>query len=701
MIRTALAIAFGWCLAVAGPVQAVSAQVEGPAKVEVPAEVEVPAQAEGTVAPSNVGTVEAKAERAIADYEATRDDPKRVAQRQRALQWLGEVDHAKVTESLRAELVAAADTPFATQVVQAIGLLPRPALHDDLWEVLQRRTAPPALRQAAAQAIAKLGNVGIDRLLAFLQQDTDPATAAARDPAAAALVEHGGERGLRGIVGLLQRGPVAERLRLLGRLEAVSGVATITAARLKLVKDPELQVAAVAWRQLAVEGHAKAKDLAIEILERLPEKPPPAVAAELIVGIAVVRDAELYPLLLRLGGNNTELVRRALRTAAPLAAQDAALVKYLASKGLEDTRPGARDAAIALLRDAPAEAVQPLVAKMRADLANPKKRSLDLAAGLHELLAKDPSWRQDCLQLASAKETDARAVGLSLLLELGADTAIVQAQQNLGSKAWELRSLAYRYLTRFRDVSSIPLLIARFDSEDGRLAAELSEALFVHTATRCWKRREWEQWWERSKVGFALPHPEAVRLGGSGSAGGKSAGNTASYHDIPLVSSRFAFVIDRSGSMNAAVGTDRKFTRLESAKQQLTQVVTGLAKTHHCNLILYDHTVQSVWDRLKPCDDSNKAELLAKVKQATPGGGTNIFDALERAFQDPQVDTIYLLTDGEPSAGRLIAVDDIADEVRRWNRHRQIIIHGISIGLDSRLLKRLTSESGGSYRYVK
>jgi hypothetical protein len=688
LIKTAIAMAIGWCCAVAVPAQGEQSP-DGSAK----------AAAEASAA-ATAGTAEAKADRAIADYAATRDDPKRVAQRQRALQWLGEVPHQKVSEYLRAELVAAADTPFAAQVLQAIGRVPRPELHEDLWTVLLRQSATPVLRQAAAASIAKLGNPGIDRLLAFLQQESDAATAAARDPAAAALVEHGGERGLRGVAGLLSRGALAERLRLLGRLEAISGVAVITGARLKLVKDPELQVAAVAWRQLAVEGHAKAKDLAIDIFERLPEKPPPAVAAELIVGIALIRDPEFYPVLLRLGGNNTELVRRALRTAAPHVAQDAALVKYLATKGLEDTRPGARDAAIALLREAPAEAVQPLVAKVRAELANPKKRSLDLAAGLHELLAKDPGWRQDCLMLASAKETDARAVGLSLLLELGSDAAIVQAQQNLAAKAWELRSLAFRYLTRFRDVSSIPLLIARFDLEEGRLAAELSEALFVHTATRCWKRREWEQWWDKHKVGFALPHPDAVRIAGSGSSG-KSVGNTASYHDIPLVSSRFAFVIDRSGSMSAVVGTDRKFTRLESAKLQLSQVVAGLAKTHHCNLILYDHTVQSVWERLKPCDETNKAELLAKVKQATPGGGTNIFDALERAFQDPAVDTIYLLTDGEPSAGRLVAVDDIADEVRRWNRHRQVIIHGISIGLDSRLLKRLTSESGGSYRYVK
>jgi hypothetical protein len=39
--------------------------------------------------------------------------------------------------------------------------------------------------------------------------------------------------------------------------------------------------------------------------------------------------------------------------------------------------------------------------------------------------------------------------------------------------------------------------------------------------------------------------------------------------------------------------------------------------------------------------------------------------------------------------------------VRRWNRTRQIVIHCISIGLDSDLLKRLAAMSGGEYRYVR
>ena len=66
--------------------------------------------------------------------------------------------------------------------------------------------------------------------------------------------------------------------------------------------------------------------------------------------------------------------------------------------------------------------------------------------------------------------------------------AIPAAQKSLTHSAWELRSVAYRYLTKCRDVGSIPLLIARYGKEEGRLASELEHALFVHTATRCFTR---------------------------------------------------------------------------------------------------------------------------------------------------------------------------------------------------------------------
>ena len=50
-----------------------------------------------------------------------------------------------------------------------------------------------------------------------------------------------------------------------------------------------------------------------------------------------------------------------------------------------------------------------------------------------------------------------------------------------------------------------------------------------------------------------------------------------------------------------------------------------------------------------------------------------------------------------PGAGKFVATPDILRAVRRLNQTRRVAIHGISIGMDSELLKRLAEENGGRY----
>jgi hypothetical protein len=641
--------------------------------------------------------VAARAQKAIDDFKNLPADAKG-AQRRRALVWLGEIDHELATEFLRGELIAAADTGFAATVIEAIGKVARPALQPELTAVLQRASAPMAARIAAAGAIARLGNGPMDALLAMVAADDKAVPKAQRDAVVAGLLAGRNERAMGALATLLPGLPAPGRLDLLRRFDGVRGVAGLDAARVNLVLDArgDLETAATAWRQLAEAKHERAKALTVDVLERVVGEPREAIAAQLVRGLVRVGDADFYPSLLRHAAVPGEAVRQAVRDSAGAAAEDPALIKWLVTVALDNPDINAREIAKLLLRSAPVEAVQPLVERVRADLRAGKKKALDLAAGLHELLAKDPSWRQDLAVLAAAKDDEHRMLGLSMLLEIGADAGIETAQKSLKDTAWELRSLCYRYLTKCRDVSSIPLLIARYGKEEGRLAAELEHALFVHTATRCFSKKEWDGWWAKHKNGFALPHADTVKGGGS-----SSGGNTIAYHDIPVVSTRIAFLVDRSGSMREKVGTDKKRTRLDVAKEQLTRVVEALPATHHVNLIAYETGVDPLWNEIRKLDPDNRQKLLEIARLLPLGGGTNIFDAIEKAFADPNVDTIYLMTDGQPSAGRLRTTEDIVDEVQRWNRTRQIVIHCISIGLDSDLLKRLAAMSGGAYRYVR
>ena len=129
--------------------------------------------------------------------------------------------------------------------------------------------------------------------------------------------------------------------------------------------------------------------------------------------------------------------------------------------------------------------------------------------------------------------------------------------------------------------------------------------------------------------------------------------------------------------------------------------VEALPPTTWVNLVDYETGVHPMWDAIRKLDNDNRKELLDRVRQLQLAGGTNIFEALEAAFRDPKVDTIYLLTDGQPSAGRLTNTEDILDEVRRWNRTKQVVIHCIGLGIDSDLLKRLAAMTGGSYKFVR
>jgi hypothetical protein len=650
------------------------------------------AQDEATIDPAQ------RVERAIDDYRAIAPGAKTAAQRKKALLWLGEIDHARASEFLQQELVTAGDGAFANIVVEAIAKVPRPALQADLLAVLARKTAPAGLRTAVVATMARQGDRAVDSLVEQVQHPEDAGDPGRRDALVAGLVESKLDRALRGLAPTLLDGPFPQRLKILRRLDGVHGVPPVSAARIRLIKEGDLELAACAWRQLAVEKHERARGLAIDVIERVIDVPKASVAIDLIGGLVRPHDADFWPLLLRYGSVPGSAVKQALRAAATAAAEDPQLMQWLVTQGLDDPQPGARDAAQLLLSSAPPEVVKPLVERLRADLRAGKKKALDQAAGLHELLAKDPSWRADLAAMAAGNDIDSRMLGLAMLLELGSDAGIVPAQQYLGHKSWELRSLAIRYLTRCRDVGSIPHLIARYGREEGRLASELDQALLVHCGTRCISRKEWETWWAKNKTGFVLPPEQLVSRAAAGLA---SSGSTIAYHDIPVVSTRLCFLVDRSGSMAEKIGTDKKTTRLDAAKDQLVRVVEKLPETHLVNLIAYESGVQPLWDGLQKLDPDNRDKLLATAKALPLGAGTNIFDALEQAFADPKVDTIYLLTDGQPSAGRVRAPDEIVEEVRRWNRTRQIVIHCIGLGIDSDLLRQLAKETGGSYKYVR
>lgn len=648
----------------------------------------------GTAAPQQQGAKpqEGALAKALAAYEKVRKEPD--AQRMQAIARLGEFTEPEATAILVAEL-RKEQPSVAMAAANALGRKLRAEAVDPLHAVLQS-TANDQVRRACAIALGAQGNRGID-LLGDLLGKTDPTGAAQlRAAVLSGLGAAKQERAQRLLAVASLQGRPAERLEVLRQLGGVKDMPAVDQARLRAAQDDDMLLAATGWRQLAEVAHPRTAIVGDSLLLRAGEDPPPAVRAELVSGLGVALEPGRFEAFVQLASGGGNPVRDALNAVAPRATATAGFVQWLVSKGLGSPDKDQRELALRILRKAPADKVGPLLADLKPRLRKGDEKALEIAVGLQELLAKDAGWRDECLTLAQSKDDQVRTAGLTMLRELQDPRGVKEAIGAMESKYWPLRSAAYQYLAVVRDVAAIDPLIRRSEKESGRLEIEANQALFVHAGRRFFSRQEWERWWSQNKQGFTLPHLDSVKSAGQGKSGG-----TASYFGIPLVSKRSAFVIDVSGSMSAKIGTDQKRTRLDEAKSQLKRAIESYPPDFSCNVIVFHTTIHPVWDRMKPASKENKAELGGRVDRLTPTGGTNIHDALEAAFRDPELDTIYLLTDGAPGVGAITNVEELADEVRRWNRTRQVVIHGISIGENSRLLQRLAKESGGTYVFQR
>ena len=319
----------------------------------------------------------------------------------------------------------------------------------------------------------------------------------------------------------------------------------------------------------------------------------------------------------------------------------------------------------------------------------PMAARLEALDALHSLRKGDPAWVEVLLKLARSHYPAFRARALDLLADLGNRQVYPLVEKAASDRNWMVRSAFYAFAAKIREPRAVPLLIERLAKESGRLKQEVEKALRrIAGLTFAYDLARWREWWEKEKDRFRPP-PLKKRI-----ARKRRYGN--SYYGIPVVSHRLIFIIDVSRSMAAKVGTGGR-SRLDLAKEALVQAMTRFTKETRFNIIFF-HTAVRAWEKkLTPATRKNQRKAEKFVRSMQPIGRTNIYGALKLAFQDKEVDTIYLLSDGAPTAGEVIDPNRIAREVAAWNLTRRIVIHTIALGPPSPLLRTLARRSGGQY----
>jgi uncharacterized protein YegL len=145
--------------------------------------------------------------------------------------------------------------------------------------------------------------------------------------------------------------------------------------------------------------------------------------------------------------------------------------------------------------------------------------------------------------------------------------------------------------------------------------------------------------------------------------------------------------------------TSNQLTKLGKAKKELMPSIRGLSEDTYFTIIIFENDVKKWRKELVQATSANKNLAIAYLESLNSGGGTNISDALEEAFGIQGTETVFLLSDGEPTAGKITSTDGIIAKTETWNSNKKVIIHTIGLGedCDKEFMKKLAASNSGQF----
>jgi HEAT repeat protein len=295
---------------------------------------------------------------------------------------------------------------------------------------------------------------------------------------------------------------------------------------------------------------------------------------------------------------------------------------------------------------------------------------------------------------------------------------------------WSLRKAAAEALGRIRVKAAIEPVLERFAAEEGLMREVLHKTLVAITGQDFRFRVEnWRRWWDQYGEGFQVPSDaevaEAQRKAARAMEGYATPGKRR-YHKIETFSRRMVFVIDVSASMkdkivipaDAPADARERFPdrrKLEIAKAELIGLLATLDERVLFNIITFAGRVRQ-W-RPRPVSGMQRTAAIkyaAKLRPIQTGGRssgeeqlTNTWGALMAAFGvadeavpdwrgRAKVDTIFLVTDGTPTTGRIQEVPKLIRAITEMNRSRGTVIHVICFDkVTGNRLRPLAEQNGG------
>lgn len=411
-------------------------------------------------------------------------------------------------------------------------------------------------------------------------------------------------------------------------------------------------------------------------------------------------------------------------------------------EALKDRRGAERAATIDAIGRAGIKGAVPVLVELGAD------KDADTRYAVLRALARlgDASVSDLVVSMLSDSDLRVRMAAADTVGELRLKSAGTALLPLLGDGAWQVQAAAIKAVGVVRPVEAVMPLIDLM-RKGGRLREDAADALFsVTTKDFGTDPDEWQRQMERLfRLDWRPPtdaEVEKARAARKKSAefyGQKDQMKT--FANIPIVSDYVLFIIDVSGSMSDLVVERDKFPgyedyqKLTIVKSELTKTIESLGPNTYFNIVSFASDLKPWKSFLVPANITNKDSARAWIKGLKSIGGaadqqlanvglssnigegkTNTFKALMYPFGvDPdqprraattaasavaksKLDTVYFLSDGRPSVGKVVDTEEIRKAVREENQVHKLVLHTIAIGeFQKEFLNALAVENNGVF----
>ncbi|MGB0952662.1 MAG: HEAT repeat domain-containing protein [Planctomycetota bacterium] len=274
-----------------------------------------------------------------------------------------------------------------------------------------------------------------------------------------------------------------------------------------------------------------------------------------------------------------------------------------------------------------------------------------------------------------AKDEDggARCAMLGALPAIAPEEVESTSALALGDEDWRVRLQAVDHLGVARSKTAVDRLIGA--TGDGRPTVALRAVGYLQALTGQKYRQTggWASWWQQNRETFVFPEGDALE---APTTGGDE--TVAVYNGIQVTSDHVAFLIDKSQEMEQQLKSAGSIKDL-FAHKQLAEVLAKLSEEVVFNVYTYQLEVE-VFNKKGPVPltEKNLKKALEFTEKQNVGNAKDIWQVLEMVISDPEIDTIYLLSSGEPDTGKYVHWNRVTEHLIDLNRFHKVTVHTIA-----------------------